>query len=75
MIQNQVFEFYLVISDFLAESLKAIKNRQKPLILQYSFPQKTSLILRTSTYSKLKKTCTRNTAKNLTLQISQQKCF
>ena len=53
MIQNQVFEFYLVISDFLAESLKAIKNRQKPLILHYSFPQKTSLILRTSTYSKL----------------------
>ena len=53
MIQNQVFEFYLVILDFLAESLKAIKNRQKPLILQYSFPQKTSLILRTSTYSKL----------------------
>ena len=36
MIQNLIFGVYLLISDFLAESLKANKNRQKrSLILQY----------------------------------------
>ena len=44
---NQIL---LLVSDFRAESLKAKKNQWKrSLILQYSFDQKISLILRTST--------------------------
>ena len=52
---------------FSSESLKAHKNQRKNslLILQYSFTQKTSLILRTSTHLTLKTICSRNTAKNL----------
>ena len=51
--------------DRLAESLKANKNQQKrSLISQYSFAQKTSLILRTSTHLTLKIICSRNTVKN-----------
>ena len=58
-------EFSFIL-DFLAESLEAIKNQQKrSLILQYSFAQKTSLILRTSTHLTLKIICSCNTAKNL----------
>ena len=38
---------------------------QQKLILQYSFAQKTSLILRTSTQLILKITCSHNTAKSL----------
>ena len=50
-------EFSFIL-DFLAESLEAIKNQQKrSLILQYSFAQKTSLILRTSTLLPLKIIC------------------
>ena len=57
---------FFSISDFLAESLKANKNyRQRSLILQYSFAQKTSLILWTSTHLKLKIIFSRNTTKNL----------
>ena len=57
MIQNPIFGVYLLISYFLTESLKGIKNyQQRSLILQYSFAQKkTSFILQTSTYSTLKK--------------------
>ena len=45
---------------------KPTKNQQKrSLISQYSFAQKTSLILRTSTHLTLKIICSRNTVKNL----------
>ena len=54
------------ISDFLAESLRANKNYLKRShIIQYSFAQKTSLILRTSIHLTSKILCSRNTAKNL----------
>ena len=54
------------IPEFVAENLKANKNQPKrSLILQYSFAQKTSLILRISTLLKLKITCSQNTAKKL----------
>ena len=54
------------IPEFVAENLKANKNqRKRSLILQYSFAQKTSLILRTSTHLTLKIICSCNTAKNL----------
>ena len=57
---------FLLISDFLTESLKANKNlRKRSFILQYSFAQKTSLILRTSTHLTLKIICPHNTTKNL----------
>ena len=66
---------FSLISKFLAESLKANKNYQKrSRILQYSFAQKTSLILRTSTHLTLKTICSRNTAKNL-YKFFQQTCF
>ena len=46
--------------------IPANKNQPKrSLILQYSFAQKTSLILRISTLLKLKITCSQNTAKKL----------
>ena len=52
------------IPGFIAENLKANKNHPKrSLILQYSFAQKTSLILRISTLLKLKIICSQNTAK------------
>ena len=52
------------IPEFIAENLKANKNQPKrSLILQYSFAQKTSLILRISTPLKLKIICSQNTAK------------
>ena len=51
---------------FLAESLKASKNyRKRCFILQYSFVQKISLIIWTSTHLTLKIICCCNTAKNL----------
>ena len=54
------------IPEFVAENLKANKNqRKRSLILQYSFAQKTSLILRISTLLKLKIICSQNTAKKL----------
>ena len=40
------------------------KLAKRPLILQYSFAQKTLLILRTSTHLTLQIICSRNTAKN-----------
>ena len=69
-------EFFL-IPDFVAESIKANKNlRKRSIILQYSFAQKTSLILQTSTHLTLKIICTRNAAKNLLhFQMFQQACF
>ena len=67
----------LLISAFLAESLKASKNqRKRSLILRYSFSQKTSLVLGTSTHLSLKIICSHNTAKSLSdLKIFQQTCF
>ena len=57
-------EFFFLISDFLAESLKANKlAKKKWLILQYSY--NTHFILQTSTHSTLKTICSRDTAKNL----------
>ena len=56
-------EFFLM-SDFLTESLKAIKNYWKrSLILQYNFAQKTSLISRISAHLTLCTICSRNTTK------------
>ena len=53
-----------LISDFLAESLKANKNwRKRLLILQFSFAQKTSIILLTSAHSTMTKVCSRNAVK------------
>ena len=55
-------------------SLRKSQSQQKPAkkinyftiqLYNYFFAQKTSLILRTSTHSTLKKICFRNTAKNL----------
>ena len=57
------YHFFL-ISNFLTESLKVNKKYQKSLILQYSFAQKTSLILRTSTQLTLKIMYSCNTAKD-----------
>ena len=78
MIQNLVFVVYLLISDSLVESIKANKNWEKrSLILQYSFAQKASLILRTLTPSKHYKKYTPATQSKtlLTLQIFQETCF
>ena len=65
------------IPEFVAENLKANKNqRKRSLILQYSFAQKTSLILRISTLLKLKIICSQNTAKKLSQFTNfQQTCF
>ena len=58
-------EFFF-IPDFLAESLKANKNkRERSLNLQYSFGQKTSLILRISTLLTLKIICSQSASKKL----------
>ena len=55
-----------IISDFLAESLKANKNQQKKLlILRCTFAQKTSLRLWISTHLTLGIICSRSTAKSL----------
>ena len=54
------------IPEFVAENLKANKNqRKRSLILQYSFAQKTSLILRILTLLKLKIIFSQNTAKRI----------
>ena len=48
MIKNLIFRVYLLIPDFLVESLKANKKKKKKkrlLILQYSFTQRTAFIL------------------------------
>ena len=57
---------FFLIWDCLKESLKTSKYyRKRSLILQYSFAQKASLILWTSTYLTLKTICSCNTAKKL----------
>ena len=68
---------FFLISDFLAESFKANKKYQeRSHILQYSFAQKSSLILPTSTHLIFKILCSRNTAKKLSDFINfQQICF
>ena len=54
------------ICPYVSVSLKANKNQLKrSLVLQYSFAEKTSLVLRTSSHLKLKIIYSRNTAKNL----------
>ena len=54
------------IPEFVAENLKANKNqRKRSLILQYSFVQKTSLILLISNLLKLKIIFSQNTAKRI----------
>ena len=66
MIKSHISEVYPLISDFLVESLKDNKNQKNiSIILQFSFSQKTSLILRASTHSILQKIYSRNTAKNV----------
>ena len=63
-IPMDIINFFIPV--FAAENLKANKNqRKRSLILQYSFAQKTSLILRISTLLKLKIICSQNTAKKL----------
>ena len=53
-----------LISDFLSEVSTPTKTSKKDHT-KYSFAQKTSLILRTSTHLTLAIICCRNTAKNL----------
>ena len=75
-VPTDIISFFL-ISDFLAGNLNANRNqRKRSLILQYSFAQKTLLILRTSTHLAMEIVCSRNTAKNLSnLKTSQPTCF
>ena len=57
---------FFLISDYLAEGLRANKNQQtKSHIFQYGFAQETSLISRTLTHLTLKIVCSHNTAKKL----------
>ena len=64
------------IFNFRFSSRKSQSQQNRSLILQYSFAQKTSLILRTSTHLTLKIICSRLTAKNLSDLINfQQTCF
>ena len=69
-ISVDIIRVSFLISDFLveilAESLKTIYKTWQKIshILQYSFAQKTSLILRTSACLTLKIICSRNAAKN-----------
>ena len=59
---------FFKVFNLLAESLKANKNQRKSsLILQYSFAQRTSLILWTSINLTLKIIYFRNIAENLSL--------
>ena len=60
----EIISFF--IPDFLVESLKPTKTSKKSsLILQYSFTQKVSLSLQTSTHLRLKIIYSQNIAKNL----------
>ena len=57
---------FFLISDVLSQNQQKQKlAKQVTIFLQYSFAQKTSLILRTSTHLTLKIICSCNTAKNL----------
>ena len=51
------------------------KLEERSLILQYSFAQKTSLILRTSTHLTSKIICSRNTTKYLSFNLVSEKTF
>ena len=65
--------FIFVLQTFLSFMFSCLKRSH---ILQYSFAQKISLILRTLAHLTLKIICSLNTAKNLSeLQIFQQTCF
>ena len=66
-----------LIPEFGVENLKANKNQPKRLlILQYSFAQKSSLILRISSFLKLRIICSQTQPKSfLSLQFFQQICF
>ena len=71
-----IISVFFLTSDILAESLKVSKNyRKRSLILQYSFAQKTSLILRTSTH--IENNMVLQYSQNLSefTKISQQTCF
>ena len=71
-----IFGVYLIISDYLVGSHKANKNWQKrSLVLQYTFAQKTSLFLRTSTQHCKKYTSATQPKTLLTLQFFQQTYF
>ena len=66
MIRNLIFEFYPLSSDFQVESLKAIKSYQK----KHSFYKTVSLkkphlFYNLNSLNILRKTHSRNTAKNL----------
>ena len=58
-------EFFFNFRFSSRKSQSQQKLEKRSLILQYSFAQKTSLILRTSTHLTLKIICSRNTVKNL----------
>ena len=63
-IPMDIINFFIPV--FAAENLKANKNqRKRSLILQYSFAQKTSLILQTLTLLTLIIICFLNTAKKI----------
>ena len=76
-IQFRVYSIFILVHTFqwntskffvnfqISEKYPSQKNQQKrSVILQYSFPQKTLLITRTSTQLTLKLKCSGNTAKN-----------
>ena len=77
MTQNLIYGIYLLISDFLVESLKANENQQKrSLILQYSFAKKPHLVYEPQLTQQCKKYAPVTQSKTLlTLHIFKQKCF
>ena len=68
--------FHWILSDFIFNfrfsRRKSQSQQNRSLILQYSYAQETSLILRTSTHLTLKIICSRNTAKSLSDLINFQ---
>ena len=68
---------FFLFQKFFIPNLKVNKNQLKrSLILQYSFSQKTSLVLRISTLLTMKIICSQNTAKQFSqCKIFQQTCF
>ena len=61
-------EFYFFNFTFSSRKSQS-QQKTSEKRLQYSFAQKTSPILQTSTHSVLKNTCSRNTAKNLSFSL------
>ena len=61
-------EFYLFNFTFSSRKSQS-QQKTSEKRLQYSFTQKTSPILQTSTHSILKNTCSRDTAKNLSFSL------